>query len=561
MRLFSLAVLLTALVGTAAEAAPTPPVQTTGTVRRHLIYFRDKAGTPFTIAQPQAFLSARAVQRRQRQNIPVQPRDLPVSPTYVAQVKATSGVQLWYTSRWFNAAVVACDSVALGRLQALPFVRSAQTLNRTTRSSTRSLPAEPTSTEAAASVADLLTTRDKNYGQAFWQADMIGAVALHNAGFRGEGMHIAVLDAGFPGVNQSAPFASMRNENRLLSTFDFVGRDRGVYERNSHGTNTLSCMAGNLATTYIGTAPKASYHLLLTEDVSSEHPIEEANWLIAAEYADSAGVDIISSSLGYTTFDFPSRSHTYADMNGRTSVASRAATMAARAGILVVNSAGNDGGSAWRYIGAPADADSVLTVGAVDSLGVIAGFSSVGPTADGRIKPNLAAQGYLAAFVTTGGGVARGNGTSFACPVLAGTAAAFWQANPTLTAQQVMHWLQRSASLADNPNNFLGYGIPNAERANTLAKNGGTIPDGELSIFPNPAGRDLFLNLPAELRNQALRVVIYDVRGALVAEKIMSPSAAAQVPLQPEPLRSGMYLCTVEPQSGGKSRTLRFMQH
>ncbi len=557
MRPFFLGVLLTTLLP-AAEAAPTPPPPES-TVRRHLVYFRDKVGTPFSVAQPQAFLSARAVQRRTRQGIAVLPRDLPVSPGYVAQVKATAGVQYRYSSRWFNAAVVECDSAALARLQTLPFVLSAQTLNRApARPPGRAQPG-PATRPAAAEARR--STRDPSYGEAFWQADMIGAVALHQAGFRGEGMHIAVFDAGFPGVDQAAPFASLRNEGRLLSTFDFVDQDRGVFEKNSHGTFTLSCMAGNLSGTYIGTAPKASYHLLLTEDVGSEHPVEEANWLIAAEYADSAGVDIISSSLGYTTFDFPSPSHTYAEMNGRTALASRAATVAARVGILVLNSAGNDGGNSWRYIGAPADADSVLAVGAVDSLGVRAGFSSVGPTADGRIKPNLAAQGLLASYVTTTGSVSRGNGTSYACPVLAGMAAAFWQARPTLTAQQVIQLLQRSGSLANSPNNQLGYGIPDAVRAQALVLAGPAEEAvGALHIFPNPAGRELFLSLPPELNNQVLRVTIYDGRGARVAEQTLAASAARQVALHPGPLRAGLYVCTVEPGGGGKARTLRFVQ-
>ncbi|QHJ06403.1 S8 family serine peptidase [Hymenobacter busanensis] len=558
MRFFSLVALLAGLSLATAEAAPRPPARPAGTVRRHLIYFRDKAGTPFTVGQPQAFLSARAIQRRQRQGIAVQPRDLPVSPSYVAQVKAVPGVQLWYTSRWFNAAVVACDSAALGQLRAKPFVVSAQTLNRNAKTPPR---VEVVKEAAETQTTAQRTAHDKTYGQAFWQANMIGAVALHNAGFRGEGMHIAVLDAGFPGVNQTAPFASLRNENRLLSTFDFVDHDRGVYEKNSHGTNTLSCMGANQANVYIGTAPKASYHLLLTEDVFSEHPIEEANWLIAAEYADSAGVDIISSSLGYTTFDAPSRDHTYADMNGRTALASRAATVAARTGILVVNSAGNDGNNSWRYIGAPADADSVLTVGAVDSMGLRAAFSSVGPTSDGRIKPNLSAQGVIAAIVSPSGLVGRGNGTSFACPVLAGMAASFWQANPTLTAQQVLQFLQQSASQATAPNNLIGYGIPNAERANILAKTGTPTAGGQLSIFPNPTSRELYLSLPADLRNQPLHVVIHDVRGALIGEQLLAPSGAAQVPLRVPALRSGMYLCTVEPQGGGKTHTLRFLQY
>jgi serine protease AprX len=557
MRLFSLGLLLTALAGGAATTA----VQAqTATVRRHLVYFRDKAGTPYSVGQPQAFLSARSLQRRQRQGIAVLPRDLPVTPAYATQVRNTAGVTLLYTSRWFNAAVVACDSPALARLQALPFVRAAATLNRsTTRTGpSGSYPQQTQPVGAARGAAD--------YGEAYWQAQMIGAVSMHNAGYQGEGMQVAVFDAGFPGVDQMQAFEPLRQEGRVLSTFDFVDKDRTVYEKNSHGTLTLSTLAANQTGHFIGTAPKAGYHLCITEDVRSEHPAEEANWLIAAEYADSVGVDVISSSLGYTTFDFPSRDHSYADLDGRTTIASRAATVAARVGILVVNSAGNDGGNSWRYIGAPADADSVMTVGAVDSLLNLGGFSSVGPTADGRIKPNLSAMGVRAAGLAPSNAVIRGNGTSYACPILAGMATGFWQANPTLTAQQVLQWLQRSGTQATNPDNQQGYGVPNFVRAYNLvnpnaplAATGPRRAADALSVFPNPGGAELTLYLPEPLRRRALRVSIRDSRGALVREQKLAPVSGEQAPLPLPDLRAGAYTCTVEAE-GAAPQTVRFVR-
>ncbi|UYZ60244.1 S8 family peptidase [Hymenobacter latericus] len=560
MRISSLGVVLGLVAGTVAYAT-TPPQRPTATVRRHLVYFKDKAGTPFTVSQPRDFLSERALQRRQRQGIAVQARDLPVSPAYTAQVKSTSGVRLLYTSRWFNAAVVECDSAALGRLQGLPFVRAANTLNRTAQTA----PAQPT---AAPTVAARTTAeRDPSYGPGFWQADMLGAVTMHKAGYRGENMHIAVFDAGFPGVDQMGVFQAMRSEGRLLSTFDFVDRDKSVFEKSSHGTLCLSTMAGNQPGTFIGTAPKASYHLMITEDTRSEQHIEEVNWLLAAEYADSVGVDIISSSLGYNTFDAPSRDYSYQDMNGRTAIASRAATMAARTGILVVNSAGNDGANGWRYIGAPADADSVLTVGAVDSLRQQAVFSSIGPTADGRIKPNVAAQGVASVIVNTGNVLQRGNGTSYACPITAGMAAGFWQANPTLSAQQVIEWLQRSASQANRPDNLQGYGIPSFTRAynllhpnNPLSTRSSHNPGGEMSIFPNPAGRELALQLPEEFRRKPLRVRITDAKGALVKEMLLAPSSGERVPLRLGSLKPGEYICTVQAGSSTPPRSVRFVQ-
>ncbi|TGE18097.1 S8 family serine peptidase [Hymenobacter elongatus] len=544
----------------AGSDVPSPAVRAVPTVRKHLVYFRDKAGSPFTVAQPQAYLSARSIQRRARQNISVLPRDLPVNPSYVAQVKAVPKAQLWYTSRWFNAAVVECDSTTLATIQTLPFVRSVVTLNRApqTAGADRKRTPEPVlPQERAAAPAD--------YGTAYGQNNMIGAVAMHSANFRGEGIHIAVFDAGFPGVNQIPAFAPLFQEQRLASTFNFIDKNKDVYLRNNHGTNCLSTMAANQAGFFIGTAPKATYHLCITEDVVPESPVEEMNWLIAAEYSDSVGVDIISSSLGYTTFDDPTKDYSYADLNGRTAISTRAAAVAARVGILVVNSAGNEGGSSWRYVTAPADADSILTVGAVDAGLRRAGFSSVGPTADGRIKPNVAAQGSQAAILTPSGAASRANGTSFSCPIMAGMAAGFWQANRDLTAQQVISFLQRSGSQATAPDNLLGYGIPDFVRAYALAKPGTPLSNGtpeagveNLAVYPNPSTDELFVQLTPSFQGQPLSVRIVDARGAMVAEQQLPATTAAQVQLRPGPLAKGIYTCTISSSKG--QRTVRFVK-
>ncbi|WP_165963562.1 S8 family serine peptidase [Hymenobacter radiodurans] len=546
-----------------AQSNPGSPPQATAVVGRHLIFFRDKANSPFSITQPQAYLSARAITRRTRQNIAIQPRDLPVNPAYVAQIKAVSGVQVWYTSRWFNAAVVVCDSATLATLRKLPSVKGTQTLIRA-----QAAPASPIPTNPPATLPPATTTAPgrPTYGPAYGQAQMLGAVAMHDAGFRGEGIQIAVFDGGFSGVDRLPAFAPLFAEKRLLSTYNFVEHDKAVYGRNEHGTQCLSTMAANQPGLFVGTAPKASYHLLVTEDVKSEHPIEEANWLLAAEYADSVGVDIISSSLGYNDFDQPSPDYAYADLNGRTALSSRAATVAARVGILVVNSAGNEGSSPWRYVNAPADADSILTVGAVDSVLLQrAVFSSVGPTADGRIKPALAAQGRASAVMTAAGTVVNGNGTSYACPTLAGLVAGFWQANPKLTAQQVIATLQRSGSQATQPDNELGYGIPDFGRAQTLAA-GTLLPvaapapaRGQLALYPNPTRDDaLFLQLTPEFQNVALRVRIIDARGRVVMEQKVPATSAQQVELRPGVLAKGAYTCSVS--AGRVRRSVRFIK-
>jgi len=538
------------------------PAAAQGTVRRHLVYFRDKNGTPYSVSQPQAFLTARAIARRTRQNIAVTARDLPVNPSYVAQVRNVAGVQVRYTSRWFNAAVVECDSTSLRNIAALPSVLTAKTLNRGPRPVP---PPSPSTQVPPTALRSTLGTRAQ-YGMAYKQNEIIGAIAMHDAGYRGEGMHIAVFDAGFPGVDQIPAMQPIFNQQRMAGTRNFVDGGNSVYLRHSHGTNCVSAIGAEQDGFYIGTAPRATFHLCITEDINSEHPVEEVNWLAAAEYADSVGVDVISSSLGYSTFDAPSQSYTYADMNGRNAIATRAATIAARVGMVVVSAAGNEGDDPWHYITAPADADSIMTVGAIDSLGQQANFSSYGPTADGRIKPTLVSQGVASAVLAPSGRAFRGSGTSYACPILAGMVAGFWQANPTLTAQQVIGTLRSTASLANNPNNGLGYGIPNFVRAynilhpnSPLATQPAASGNAKLAIFPNPNGDGpLMLALPTELRGRPLQVRILDSRGAVVSQHQLPAATAEGASLRLGKLAKGVYTCEVN--AGGTRRTATFVQ-
>ena len=558
----SAALLLTTLLG----AAPASQAQT-APVRRYFVYFKDKAGTPFAVNQPQAFLSARALARRSRQGIAVRPRDLPVSPTYLAQVRAVSGSpQVVFTSRWLNAAVLTCDSATLARVQQLPAVRNTQLLSRMLPQAPAAAPAVTPTPQPAAPASPRAT-----YGKTYAQDELIGAVAMHDAGYRGEGLQIAIFDAGFPGADQITALQNIQTQRRVASTRNFVDGGRQVYRRNGHGTACLSLIGGELPGYFVGTAPRATFHLCITEDVDGESPMEEANWLAAAEYADSVGVDIISSSLGYNTFDDPDLSYSYAQLTGRTAISSQAALGAARAGMVVVNSAGNDGNNSWHYIGVPADADSIITVGAVDSLRNHAGFSSYGPTADGRIKPTLSAMGVASAVLAPSGVAVRGNGTSYACPELAGLVAGFWQANPALSAQQVIQTLEAGASQAKNPDNTLGYGIVNFAASYNLLHPGtpltakGAAPTTTgLAVFPNPSHLDeLMLALPASLRGQVLRVRVRDVKGALIGEQLLPASPAATVPLRlpGRALAPGTYLCTVQPVAGGAGQTVRFTRN
>lgn len=523
----------------------------TGTEEQlRLIYFKDKENSPYSLQRPEEFLSGQAVARRERQRISLTARDLPVNPAYVAGLKE-AGVRVWYTSRWFNAAVVQASDVQVSELAQLTYVKNNRTLNQAVPAP-QLLQTKETIQEAT---APMLTEQD--YGPAFHQADMLGADELHREGFAGEGMTIAIFDTGFPNVNALAAFAPLYQEGRLKGTFDFVRKQEQVYSSNSHGTAVLSTMAALDPGTMVGTAYKANYLLLRTEDVDSEQPIEEINWLLAAEYADSAGADIINSSLGYSRFDNPNYSYTYSDLDGNTTLVARAADYAAATGMLVVVSAGNEGNDSWRYISSPADADSVLTVGAVDSLGAKASFSSFGPTADGQLKPDVAALGFQAYVLTSAGRVVQANGTSFASPIMAGFAACLWQANPGLNNIELLELLRASGSNAAAPNNSIGYGVPNYAR--TLTATPGSLTDGKAAILNPIRNTPVVLTLGQEWQGQPVQVQVLDATGKVMHRELLQHGAARQeLQLQPRHLQPGLYLCRLT--AAGRATTVRFIK-
>ncbi|MBK9542685.1 MAG: S8 family serine peptidase [Bacteroidetes bacterium] len=480
---------------------------------KYFISFTDKNNTPYSVSTPSDFLSAKAISRRITQNIPVLQNDLPVDPAYILAVQNTGAVVL-NRSKWYNGIIIDCDSATLQAVTALPFVNSSTAVNRIGRSSGK-IDKFKTNSVPYNSSGSLARTQSFDYGGSFNQIHLMNGEYLHDAGFKGEGMTIAILDAGFYSVDQLSPFDSIRAGGQILGTWDFVANDASVYEDNSHGMSVLSCIAGNVPGQLIGTAPHSDFWLLRSEDAPTENIIEEYNWVSAAEFADSAGADLISSSLGYSTFDDSTMSHTYADMNGNTCPASIGADIAASKGILVLVSAGNLGNSAWHYISAPSDADSVLSVGSVDSAGYKSGFSSWGPSSDGNVKPNVAAKGSQTTIANTDGSIGQGSGTSFSCPVLAGSAACLWQAHPGKTNMEVLHAIEQSANYFNTPGDSLGYGIPNFIVADLLL--GGTIldlssEDNLLSVFPNPFSQDFEISFYSST-NQTIHLSLIDEIG------------------------------------------------
>lgn len=471
---------------------------------KYWIQFNHKNNTPFSISQPAAYLSERAIERRQRYNIAITAADLPVDPAYVSALRNTQASVL-YASKWFNGAVVqVSDTSQLIAIAQLPFVVSSQPVSMPKRKKTPATAPRQSGTQALDTHTILsLDKRDTNtvvvsndsyYGTAFGQIHGLMGDYLHAYGYKGEGMHIGVLDAGFIKVDENPAFAALRQEGRLLGTHDFVDGDSNVYESSEHGANVLSIMAGDIPGTYVGSAPKASYWLLRTEQGNTETMIEEYNWAAGAEFADSVGVDLINSSLGYSTFDNALMNHAYADMNGNTAIASRAADLAAARGIMVVVSAGNLGGSDWYYISAPADADSALTVGAIDSTGLIGYFSSHGPTADGRVKPNVVGQGVMTAYVNINGNTAAGNGTSYSSPLVAGLTACLWQAAPDRNNIALMRQIEQSCDRFESPDGDYGYGMPNFYSAMLTSLGMPTTDPANASrafAYPNPFNTQL----------------------------------------------------------------------
>ncbi len=483
------------------------------------VTFSDKTGTPYTISNPSAFLSARSIQRRANQGIAINYNDLPVNPSYVSQVLATGAVTLNYSSRWFNAiSITTTDANALLAIQALSFVTGVGPVFRMTRDDSFR---ENDFFESLKTAPELPPTPlAYNYGGSLNQIAQVNGDCLHNMGFHGEGMQIAVLDDGFLNVNTITAFDSIRLNNQILGTKDFVLNGGNVYtDGGGHGTMVLSCMAAFLSGQIVGTAPKAEYYLIRTENALTEYLIEEDNWVAGAEYADSAGADIICTSLYYTQFDDASQNHTFADMDGQTTICAQAANFTARVGMLTFCCAGNSGQTAWLRIGTPSDADSALAVGAVNGTGTLASFSSRGPSADGQVKPDICAQGVNAVVVSSNGNVTTANGTSFSTPISSGAAACLWQYRPNFTNMQIRQAIWQSASQFGSPDSLKGYGIPDFCLAGMLVS-GEELEDGpQFIVYPNPTTEELFVKFIKLEGSVTIRIV--DATGKTVLHKEM----------------------------------------
>lgn len=508
------------------------------------VYFKDKPDAATYLSNPLTMLTQRALDRRTNQRIPLDIVDVPVYQPYINQIIASNGITVKAKSKWLNCVHVRGLEADINALKLVSSVLRVEFADKTLNISGNKITEKLKSNSINKTKQTAITY---NYGTSANQIQMLNGHLLHQTNYTGSGKIIAVLDSGFPNVNTALPFQRLIANNQILGGYNYVTKNSNFYTGNYHGTNVLSLMGGYTVGQLIGTAPDAQYYLYVTEDVADENPVEESNWVEAAEEADRVGVDIITSSLGYFGYDDSSYSHTYATMTGNIAFASKGANIAFSKGIVVLASAGNEGQDLTeRHVGVPAEALNVIAVGAVDASENYALFSSIGPSFDGRVKPDVTAQGqnpYVYSNVT-GTINNSGSGTSYSCPIVAGMVACLWQALPGKTALQIKQLITQSA---DNFNPIVksrtqfGYGIPDFSLA---LSNGLAITDfskTDFVVYPNPTNDSISVTLPID--SDVKTIAIYTILGQKVLEKKISNQSPT---ISLKSLGSGMYFYKVE---------------
>ena len=523
------------------------------------IYLSDKNNSPYSIENPSEYLSQRAIDKRIRFNIPVTEQDLPVNPQYKQQILAQEPlIQLLSVSKWMNTVTIYCpDSTIVPQILNLPFVDSIKAVGNyilydapVYQSLENSVPMVHSSSNPSKEAID--------YGNGLAQIALLNGIPLHEDGFLGEGMLIAVIDGGFLGIETTTFYQQLVNEGRFFGHYslmpNFVDTIGGISQE-VHGTMVTSAIAANTNGELVGTAPGASYALIHTEWVGSEEMIEEDFWANGAEIADSLGADVINSSLGYRMFpDFPQSDITYANMDGVHGIASRSATILGQKGVIVCVAAGNDGNGEFYYVNRPGDAFDILCVGACRSDSTIAEFSSHGPSYDGRVKPDITSMGVQTACYHPNDMLAYANGTSLATPVAAGLCACLWQAMPQYTSTEIMQMIRESGHLYNNPNPDFGYGIPNFYKVYASHVGINDYNPLQISIHPNPVTDKLNIVNPD---GNIQTVTLYNASGQLVLQTAVSNSPILKINVTSLP--KGFYVGTAT-LDGNKKATFKFVK-
>jgi len=484
------------------------------------VQFANKNNSPYSLSNPSAYLSAHAIDRRAAFNIACDSTDLPVNPSYLQQIE-NFGIPVHNTSKWMNGAtVLLTDSSKMSQVRVLSFVKFVEYTGELIG------PVQTPSQKAAKKITF-------DYGTAATQIKQLNGTFLHDQGFRGKGIVIGVIDAGFTNVDINPCFDSLRLQGRLLGTKDIINPNSNIFSEDTHGAMILSTMTGNLPGQFLGTAPDASFWLIRTEYSPTEYKVETDFWCSGIEFADSVGIDVATSSLGYYTFDDSTMNFSYADMTGKVSRASRAATIASKKGIVVLVAAGNEGSpnNLWHYIGSPADADGIISVGSVTSSGSPSAFTSFGPSFDGRVKPEICAMGSRSALVDINGSTVNGDGTSFATPIMAGLMACLLQRykaiNPNPNIWALLQSVFKSGNLFTNPTAQLGYGIPDflqAEQNLLIFDSLRQIEKNNFVLAYNSTFNTLIIRLPDGSMPQNASVKIYSITGKMMVNQPVTDS-------------------------------------
>ena len=477
------------------------------------VYFKDKPDNDFYLSNPLEMLSQKALDRRTKQGIALDDKDVPLHQPYIDVVASSVGITVMAKSKWLNALHIRGTQTDIEVLKLLEFVERVDFADKSLNSNARVKSRQEISTVKKEGEVQ----SDFNYGTSANQIQMLNGHLLHQQDYTGTGMTIAVLDAGFPGVNTTQPFQRLRDKGLIRGGYNYLSRSDDFYTAGTHGTIVLSSMAGYIEGQLTGTAPDADYYLFITEDSTSENPVEESYWVEAAEVADSLGVDVINSSLGYFKYDDPRYSYSYENMDGQTAFISRGADIAVSRGVFCVVSAGNSGNTSTPHIGAPADAIDVLTVGAVDANESYVSFSSIGPSYDNRVKPDVMARGYQVTMATIEGNLGSASGTSFSSPITAGLVACLWQALPNKTNTELRELIKESADRYNSPTIQYGYGIPDFNRA---LQNGMGLTDGDFIVYPNPT--DGLVNFVFPNNKQNTTVTVFNNLGQRVIEEYIT---------------------------------------
>lgn len=462
---------------------------------QYLILFKDKRFNYIDNKSVSLYLGAEALARRKRLNIAIDSLDYPVSSLYIDNI-VKEGVKVRYPTKWLNGVVVGVTDKEMANRQKLKFyVEKVVYLGIIERVVIKKeeLTAEDNAPILGESFA-LKMVINKGYGESFVQNQMINTIKLHEMGLTGKGVNVALFDAGFFKADKLSTFDHLFKNDKIKYTLDLVDDEADVFDDDDHGLHVFSCMAAYTPNKMIGTSPDANYYLFRTEMGAKEYLIEELNWIRAAEMADSMGIDIINSSLGYTTFDDVSMNHKHSDLDGKTAYISIGAAAAASRGMLVVNSAGNDGNDKWKKIGVPADVPTILSIGAVGSDLKIAPFSSFGPNANGIIKPDVCALGFYTTVASSYGSFYPGNGTSYSSPILCGGIACLYQSSKMVSPEKMINAVKMSSHRFNHPDSSYGYGVPDLYLALTIAGINPTF-DYSLAGLVYPISDTLFGNL------------------------------------------------------------------